>query len=213
MTLNLGLSDIRASLRDVAPAEIADVLVAHQRDLVDSADASKFAEVGATIGEFTLPDADGIGVSLAELTADGPAVLVFYRGQWCPYCNLTLRAYQAELVPELGKHGARLAAVSPQLPDGSAATKESNELGFPVLSDVGNVVARGLGLTFTVAEDVRPTMSGIGADLAKHNGEWELAHPAVLVVDRERVIRFIDVHPDYTTRTEPAQILETVKSL
>jgi peroxiredoxin len=213
MTLNLGLSDIRASLRDVAPAEIADVLVAHQRDLVDSADASKFAEVGATIGEFTLPDADGTGVSLAELTADGPAVLVFYRGQWCPYCNLTLRAYQAELVPELGKHGARLAAVSPQLPDGSAATKESNELGFPVLSDVGNVVARGLGLTFTVAEDVRPTLSGIGADLAKHNGEWELAHPAVLVVDRERVIRFVDVHPDYTTRTEPAQILETVKSL
>jgi peroxiredoxin len=213
MTLNLGLSDIRASLRDVAPAEIADVLVAHQRDLVDSADASKFTEVGATIGEFTLPDADGTGVSLAELTADGPAVLVFYRGQWCPYCNLTLRAYQAELVPELVKHGARLAAVSPQLPDGSAATKESNELGFPVLSDVGNVVARGLGLTFTVAEDVRPTLSGIGADLAKHNGEWELAHPAVLVVDRERVIRFVDVHPDYTTRTEPAQILETVKSL
>jgi peroxiredoxin len=213
MTLNLGLSDIRASLRDVAPAEIADVLVAHQRDLVDSADASKFAEAGATIADFTLPDADGADVSLAELTADGPAVLVFYRGQWCPYCNLTLRAYQAELVPELGKHGARLAAVSPQLPDGSAATKESNELGFPVLSDVGNVVARGLGLTFTVAEDVRPTLSGIGADLAKHNGEWELAHPAVLVVDRERVIRFVDVHPDYTTRTEPAQILEAVESL
>jgi peroxiredoxin len=213
MTLDQALSDVRASLRDVAPAEIADVLVAHQRDLVDSADPAKFAAVGATVGGFTLPDADGTAVSLDDLTADGPAVLVFYRGQWCPYCNLTLRAYQAELVPELGKHGARLAAVSPQLPDGSVAVKESNELGFPVLSDVGNTVARSLGLTFTVAEDVRPTMAKIGADLAKHNGEWELAHPAVLVVDRDHVIRFADVHPDYTTRTEPAQILEALKSL
>ncbi|MEU4252201.1 peroxiredoxin-like family protein [Amycolatopsis sp. NPDC026612] len=213
MTLEQGLSGIRASLREVAPAEIADVLVAHQQDLVDSADPAKFAGPGATVGDFTLPDAGGTGVSLAELTAEGPAVLVFYRGQWCPYCNLTLRAYQAELVPELGRHGARLAAISPQLPDGSTATKEANALSFPVLSDVGNVVARELGLTFTVSEDVRPTMSGIGADLAKHNGEWELAHPAVLVVDRERVIRFADVHPDYTTRTEPARILEVVKSL
>jgi len=213
MTLDQGLSDIRASLRDVAPAEIADVLVEHQRDLVDSATPAKFAGVGTTAAGFTLPDADGTAVSLADLTADGPAVLVFYRGQWCPYCNLTLRAYQAEVVPELGKYGARLAAISPQLPDGSAAVKESNELGFPVLSDVGNVVARAFGLTFTVDEGVRPTMVKIGADLDKHNGGWELAHPSVVVVDRDRVVRFADVHPDYTTRTEPAQILEAVRSL
>ena len=91
--------------------------------------------------------------------------------------------------------------------------KESNELGFPVLSDVGNVVARAFGLTFTVDEGVRPTMVKIGADLDKHNGGWELAHPSVVVVDRDRVVRFADVHPDYTTRTEPAQILEAVRSL
>jgi peroxiredoxin len=213
MTLDQALSDVRASLRDVAPAEIADVLVAHQQDLVDSAESAKFAAVGTTAGDFTLPDADGAAVGLADLTADGPAVLVFYRGQWCPYCNLTLRAYQAEVVPELGKYGARLAAISPQLPDGSVAVKESNELGFPVLSDVGNVVARAFGLTFTVDENVRSTMVKIGADLDKHNGGWELAHPSVVVVDRDRVIRFADVHPDYTTRTEPAQLLEAVKSL
>ncbi|RSM39671.1 AhpC/TSA family protein [Amycolatopsis balhimycina DSM 5908] len=213
MTLDQGLSGIRANLRNVAPAEIADVLVEHQRDLVGSADPAKFAGVGTTAAGFTLPDADGTAVSLGDLTADGPAVLVFYRGQWCPYCNLTLRAYQAEVVPELGKYGARLAAISPQLPDGSAAVKESNELGFPVLSDVGNVVARAFGLTFTVGENVRPTMAKIGADLDKHNGGWELAHPSVVVVDRDRVIRFVDVHPDYTTRTEPAQLLEAVKSL
>ena len=213
MTLNNALTDFRTEGMKVWPAELAATLTKHPQDLVESAKTAKFAAVGTTAGDFTLPDTDGSAVSLADLTADGPAVLVFYRGQWCPYCNLTLRAYQAEVVPELRKHGARLAAISPQLPDGSVAVKETNELGFPVLSDVGNVVARAFGLTFTVDEDVRPTMVKIGADLAKHNGEWELAHPSVVVVDRERVIRFVDVHPDYTTRTEPAQILEVVKSL
>jgi peroxiredoxin len=213
MTLNTALTDFRNEGMKVWPADLVATLTKHPRDLVESAKSAKFAAVGTTAGDFTLPDADGSAVSLGDLTADGPAVLVFYRGQWCPYCNLTLRAYQAEVVPELGKHGARMAAISPQLPDGSVAVKETNELGFPVLSDVGNVVARTFGLTFVVDEDVRPTMVKIGADLAKHNGEWELAHPAVLVVDRERVIRFVDVHPDYTTRTEPAQILEAVKSL
>jgi len=116
------------------------------------------------------------------------------------------------VVPELGRFGARLAAISPQLPDGSLSTKESNALGFPVLSDVGNVVSRTLGLTFTDDENVRGTMSGIGADLEKPNGDWELAHPAVVVVDTDRTIRFIDVHPDYTTRTEPARILDALKS-
>lgn len=211
MELNNALADFRAQGEKIWPADLVATLTAHQRDLVDSAEPAKFAQVGGIVDDFTLPDADGAAVSLAELTADGPAVLVFYRGQWCPYCNLTLRTYQAELVPELARGGARLAAISPQQPDGSAAMKESNELGFPVLSDVGNVVARTLGLTFTVADDIRGTMSGIGADLEKHNGDWELAHPAVVVVDADRTIRFIDVHPDYTTRTEPARILETVK--
>ncbi len=209
MQLNQGLADIRTEGAKVWPAELVDILGAHQRELVDSADPAKFTQVGATVESFTLPDADGTDVSLAALTEDGPAVLVFYRGQWCPYCNLTLRTYQRELVPA----GVRMAAISPQLPDGSLAVKESNELGFPVLSDVGNVVARSLGLTFMVSEDIRPTLSGIGADLEKHNGGWELAHPAVVVVDRDHVVRFIDVHPDYTTRTEPARILEALKQL
>ena len=211
MELNNALADFRNQGMKVWPADLVAVLTKHPRDLVDSADPAKFAGVGATVDGFTLPDADGSGVSLDELTADGPAVLVFYRGQWCPYCNLTLRAYQAEVVPELEKHGARMAAISPQLPDGSVAVKESNELGFPVLSDVGNVVARAFGLTFTVGEDVRPTMIKIGADLEKHNGDWELAHPAVVVVDSDRTIRFVDVHPDYTTRTEPDRILAALR--
>ncbi|MEU5259895.1 peroxiredoxin-like family protein [Amycolatopsis sp. NPDC021455] len=213
MTLNDALTDFRTQGMKVWPADLVATLTKHPQDLVELAKSAKFAAIGTTADDFTLPDADGTAVSLGDLTAAGPAVLVFYRGQWCPYCNLTLRTYQVEVVPELGKYGARLAAISPQLPDGSAAVKEAGELGFPVLSDVGNVVARAFGLTFTVDEDVRPTMVKIGADLDRHNGGWELAHPSVVVVGRDRVIRFVDVHPDYTTRTEPAEILDAVKSL
>lgn len=204
MTLNNALSDVNTKARGALPPEIVEVLEADRR----KAAGTKFAEVGARIDDFTLPGADGAPASLGDLVADGPAVLVFYRGQWCPYCNLTLRTYQQELLPELAKLGATLAAISPQKPDGPLP-----DLEFPVLSDVGSTVARGLGLSYPVSAPVRAAMEKLGTDLEQVNGTWELVHPAVVVVGRDRVLRFVDVHPDFVTRTEPAQILEAVKSL
>ncbi len=206
MTLENALTGVNDQARGALPPEIFAVLEADRR----RGGATEFAEAGGKIEDFTLPGADGVPVNLGELVADGPAVLVFYRGQWCPYCNLTLRTYQQEVLPELGKYGATLAAISPQRPDGSVPV---DDLGFPVLSDVGSTVARGLGLSYPVSEPVRDAMEALGTDLEKVNGTWELVHPAVVVVDRHRVIRYIDVHPDFVTRTEPADILEAVKSL
>jgi peroxiredoxin len=204
MTLNDALTDVNAKARGALPPEIFEVLEADRR----RAAGTKFAEVGDKIEDFTLPGADGASVSLGQLVAEGPAVLVFYRGQWCPYCNLTLRTYQQELVPELTARNATLAAISPQKPDGPLP-----DLEFPVLSDAGSTVARGLGLSYPVSAPVREAMQTLGTDLEKVNGTWELVHPAVLVVDRDRVLRFVDVHPDFVTRTEPADILEALKSL
>jgi peroxiredoxin len=206
MTLDNALAGVNDHARDALPPEIFEVLEADRR----RAAGTKFAEVGTEIEGFELPGADGAGVSLGALTADGPAVLVFYRGQWCPYCNLTLRTYQQELLPELTALGASLVAISPQRPDGSVPAAE---LEFPVLSDAGSTVARGLGLSYPVSAPVREAMETLGTDLEKVNGTWELVHPAVVVVDRDRVIRYIDVHPDFVTRTEPADVLEAVKSL
>jgi peroxiredoxin len=206
MTLENALTGVNDHLRGVLPPEIFDVLEADRR----RARKTEFAEVGAKVEDFELPGADGAPSSLGELVADGPAVLVFYRGQWCPYCNLTLRTYQQELLPELAPLGATLAAISPQRPDGSVPVAE---LEFPVLSDAGSTVARGLGLSYPVSAPVREAMETLGTDLEEVNGTWELVHPAVVVVDRDRVIRFVDVHPDFVTRTEPALILEAVKSL
>lgn len=206
MTLDNALTGVNDHLRGALPPEIYAVLEADRR----RAGKTEFAEVGAEVGDFTLPGADGGPSGLGELVAAGPAVLVFYRGQWCPYCNLTLRTYQQELLPELTALGATLAAISPQRPDGSLPAAE---LEFPVLSDVGSTVARGLGLSYPVSAPVREAMEALGTDLEEVNGTWELVHPAVVVVGQDRVIRYIDVHPDFTTRTEPAQILEAVKSL
>ncbi|MGW5719731.1 peroxiredoxin-like family protein [Amycolatopsis sp. NPDC003865] len=201
MTLNNALSDFNAQARSALPPEIFEVFEAARRRAAET----KFAEVGDKIEDFTLPGADGVPTNLGELVADGPAVLVFYRGQWCPYCNLTLRTYQQELLPELTAKNATLAAISPQQPDGPLP-----DLEFPVLSDVGSTVARGLGLSYPVPAAVREAMEQLGTDLEQVNGTWELVHPAVVVVDPDRMIRFIDVHPDFVTRTEPAEILKAL---
>ncbi|MCU1683656.1 MAG: peroxiredoxin-like protein [Amycolatopsis sp.] len=207
MSLSETLDGVKAHVKQVAPAEIFEVFEGAVTNQVVK--ESDFAAVGATVADFKLADATGGQVSLDELVADGPAVLTFYRGGWCPYCNVALRSYQQELLPELKKLGVRLAAISPQLPDGSLSTKEANELDFAVLSDVGNEVARTLGITFQPTPEVQAAGKALGSDLNKVNGstELELPHPTVLIVGQDKTIRFIDVHPDYTTRTEPAAVL------
>ncbi|ANN14599.1 peroxiredoxin-like protein [Amycolatopsis orientalis] len=209
--LNTDLAELRGNVASHVPAEIAEVLKADRARFVGVV-AEAAAKPGAAMPDFTLPDATGARVSLGELVADGPAVLVFYRGAWCPYCNLALRTYQQEVLPELENLGARLVAVSPQLPDDSLSTKD---LEFTVLSDVGNELGRALGITFRLDPATKPAFDTLIGDVEKLNGatEWELPYPTVLVVDRERVIRFIDVHPDYTTRTDPADVLAAVKAL
>jgi peroxiredoxin len=164
--------------------------------------------VGDAAPDFDLPDARGGSVTLARLRRDGPVVLVFYRGAWCPYCNLQLRAFQAAL-EDLHATGATLVAISPQTPDKSLTLAEQAELAFPVLSDVGNAVARNYGLVFALGADDRELHSGVGIDLTAFNGDdsWELPAPAVFVVATDGTIRFASVAGDYRWRVGPAEVL------
>lgn len=214
-TLNDQLGELKAQVKTKAPAEVFDTFAQEQHNLVSSADPSVFVKAGDRVEPFTLPNANGAPVDLSQLLSQGSVVIVFYRGAWCPYCNVTLRTYQNELLPELERLGAALVAISPQTPDGSLSIKETNELAFTVLSDAGNVVARSLGITHRVSDTVRATSQALGNDLGKVNGtgEWELPHPTVLVLDRDATVAFADVHPDYTSRTEPAAILTAVRKI
>lgn len=167
--------------------------------------------VGELAPTFTLPDATGKPVALADLLAKGPVVLTWYRGGWCPYCNLQLRAYQ-KLLPQLAELGATLVAISPEVPDSSLSTQAKNELAFPVLSDANNAVAEQFGLVYPLPDGVRARFEG-RLDLPAYNGDssWTLPLAATYVINRhgEVVYRFVDA--EYRRRAQPADILAAVE--
>ncbi|MCU1489169.1 MAG: alkyl hydroperoxide reductase/Thiol specific antioxidant/Mal allergen [Acidimicrobiaceae bacterium] len=200
---------------EVLPAEVVAVFDRSIRDLLEQGVPAGAVAVGDVLEPFTLSDATNEPVNLDQLVETGPAVIVFYRGGWCPYCNLALRTYQSELLSELTAFGARLVAISPQTPDQSLSTAEKIGLEFTVLSDPSNRVARSIGIVFQQADDVLDAQRKLGLDLAKVNaeGSTELPRPTVLVVDSDRTVRFVDVQPDYTARTEVADILAALADL
>jgi peroxiredoxin len=141
--------------------------------------------------------------------------LVFYRGAWCPYCNIALSAYQAQLLPRLTERGIRLVAVSPQKPDGSLTMRQKHDLAFTVVSDPGNAVAGHLGILTGPSEEARAAQLQLGLDLTNVNadGTVTLPMPAAVILDAARTVRWIDVHPDYSTRTEPQQVITALDRL
>lgn len=204
---------ITAGAAKQLPADVARVFADEQQAWRDRGEPDGIVRPGGRLEDFALPDATGSTVTLSELVSDGLAVIVFYRGGWCPYCNLTLRTYQSELLPELSRRRVRLVAISPQNPDESLSTVEKAELGFTVLSDAAAAVARRVGIAYTPEQDLLTAQRQLGLDLAQVNATVDLAIPTVLIVDSDRIVRFIDPHPDYTTRTEVQEILGALERL
>ena len=195
------------------PAELQAVMDQATAELAASGMADGFLQVGDAAPDFVLPDALGNAVTLADLRAQGPVVLSFYRGAWCPYCNLELQLLQQAL-PDIRALGATLVAISPQTPDNSLTLAEKHGLAFPVLSDAGNAVARRFGLVFTVPESLRAVYDKLGIDIAAHNGDgsFELPVPGTYVVGRDGTIAFAYANVDYTRRVATAEILEALRN-
>lgn len=206
---------IRAASADRLPSDVVNVFNRSIDDFVNQGVPRNVIAVGDFMIPFVLNDATGNPVSLHQLVEKGPAVIVFYRGSWCPYCNMTLRTYQRELVPELEKLATRLVAVSPQTPDESPSTNPTADFDFTVLSDPGNRVADSIGIVFQQPDQVLDAQRALGLDLAKVNseGSTRLPMPTVLIIDRDRAVRFVDVQPDYTKRTEAAEILAALAAV
>lgn len=211
-TIAVRATQVREQSAQQLPAEVNAAFDIELARLVDTGVPGGVAAVGTAMPDGDLLDAHGAPTTLAAQRAGRPAVVVFYRGAWCPYCNLTLRAYQESLVSELDARGVALVAISPQKPDGSLSMAEKHELSYAVLSDPGNQIARQLGVVFTLGEEARAAQAGLGLDLADVNadGSRELPLATTVVVDAEGTIRWIDVHPDYTTRSEAAAIIAAV---
>ncbi|SDD28492.1 AhpC/TSA family protein [Halanaerobium congolense] len=148
---------------------------------------------------------------MAEKLEEGPVVLVFYRGGWCPYCNLQLNAYQQAL-PEIKEKGTQLIAVSPQTPDNTLSQKEKEELDFELLSDQKGETAADYEVLFEVPAAVKEVYQDFGLDIAEYNGldEWILPVPAVYIINQEGKIEFVDLNVDYTVRTEPQTIIDNL---
>ena len=196
------------------PSDLLRDLLRPIRQLVTSGAGENALKEGAQAPDFTLPDARGNAVSLSHLLMQGPVVMTFYRGQWCPYCHLALRAYQQAL-PQLQAGGATLVAISPQTPHHSQALAEKLGLTFALLSDRGNQVARAYGLAFTIEEALRRAHLRVGADLPAFNGTdtWELPMAGSFLVDRSGTVRLAFVDPDFTRRLDPSVILARLKEL
>jgi peroxiredoxin len=204
------VEQLQGSLGGRLPAEVLDIFARSQAQLAAAGIPEGTKAVGTRLKEEPLIDAHGAPTSLGALTAGRAAVLIFYRGGWCPYCNIALRTYREGLLPELARRGVALVAVSPQRPDGSLSVQEKNDLAFPVVSDVGNALAAQLGVLMAPrSREVRRAQEQLGIVLEQINADEteNLPLPTVVILDPEHTIRWLDVHPDYSTRTEVWEIL------
>ena len=213
-SLNEEMDRLKREFLSGVPEDIKQTLMQAAQELAASGLAERAVNVGTRAPDFELPNVHGTPVRLSAQLARGPVVLSFYRGGWCPFCNLELAALQRRL-PEIKALGAALIAVAPQTPDHSLSTAEKHALEFEVLSDVGDRVAHDYGLVFQVAEALRPIYRSWEIDLPAWNGDesWELPAPATYVLDRDGVVRAAHVDTDYTQRMEPLEILAALRAL
>ena len=183
-------------------------------ELIESAQAQRARKAGDTAPEFTLLDPDGKPVSSRESLAKGPLVVSFYRGVWCPYCNLELQALQAAL-PEITSRGASLVAISPQTAPNSRKSQRDNKLGFPILSDVKSQVANAFGIRFALQDDLIDLYKSFKNDLPAFNDDpsWVLPMPSRYVIGTDGIIAYSEVNPDYTQRPDPSELLPVLDRL
>lgn len=207
------LNAAKAHMEKMLPQKILDIFEKTIQEIGDSNTANGLS-LGTKAPDFSLPDYTGRVITLSEETTKGPVVLIFYRGHWCPFCNLELQAYQRYMNEMTSLH-AQLIAVSPQTPEHSMSMQQKNELSFHVLSDLHNQTAEKYNLKFKLPEYAHEIYRSLDISLDTFNGDsaWELPVPATYVIDSEGIIRAGFADADYKKRMEPADVLQILRSL
>lgn len=213
-SLTKKLSDRSEAASKRMPIESKRTMDAATEKLRQSKITETAAKEGSFVPDFTLPNAFGSSFRLTDALEKGPVVLVFYRGGWCPYCNLQLHEYQKSL-SRIRDLGAMLVAISPEAPENAEQTIKKGELAFEVLSDTNNRVGRSLGLVFGLPEDLKKLYKSFGIDLeaSQKNPDWELPVPATYVVGQDRKITWAFVDVDYKKRADTEDILSALRKL
>jgi peroxiredoxin len=195
-------------------AQQLDAMHRATAELIASGQAQRALKAGDRAPDFVLNDADGQPVSSRDLLAKGPLILSFYRGVWCPYCNMELQALQAEL-PAVEARGASLVAISPQTPPNSRRSQRDNKLSFPILSDMKAEVANAFGIRFTLPDYLVAVYKSFKNDLPLINDDpsWVLPMPARYVIGTDGVIAYAEINPDYTQRPDPSELLPVLDKM
>lgn len=210
MSLKEELADYRDAWHQHVPAERRAIIERQIEQLRNGAIPRTMLKVGHRAPAIVLRNAKGKKVDVGTLLKKGPVIITFYRGGWCPYCNLELKAYQ-EILPEIKSAGAALVAISPEKPNEALSTAEKNALSFEVLSDVGQKVGRAFGLVYDFSEELRSAYEAFGRNIPAHNGtsgEWALPVPATYVIGRDGVVIYAYADIDYRDRADPRDVLE-----
>jgi peroxiredoxin len=211
MSLKQQLAEYRAGWFERVPAERQAIMERHIAGLRDGL-AKSALKTGDRAPAIVLGNARGDTVDVGALLKNGPVIVSFYRGGWCPYCNFELRAFQ-QILRQIEAAGATLVAISPEKPDDTLSTAEKNALSFEVLSDVGQKVGRAFGLVYDFSDELKSAYKEFGIDIPGKNGaeDWALPISATYVVDRDGTIIYAYTDADYRDRAEPADVLEVLK--
>jgi peroxiredoxin len=211
MSLKEQLAEFRAGWFKRVPADRQAIMERHIAQLRDGL-AKTTLKAGDRAPAIVLKNAKGETVDVGSLLKKGPAVVTFYRGGWCPYCNLELKAFQ-QVLPDLKAAGASLVAISPEKPDDTLSTAEKNALTFEVLSDVGQKVGRAFGLVYQFGDELKSAYHGFGLDIPAKNAadEWALPLSATYVIGRDGVIIYAYTDADYRDRADPTDVLAVLK--
>jgi len=212
MSLKEQLAEYRAGWYRRVPAERQAIMQRHIDQLRSGTIARTMLKVGDRAPAIVLENAKGATVDVGTLLAKGPVIVTFYRGGWCPYCNLELKAYQ-EILLQIVAAGASLVAISPEKPDDTVSTAAKNALTFEVLSDVGQKVGRAFGLVYQFTEELKSAYRGFNLDIPARNGmpdEWALPVSATYVIDRDGSIIYAYTNVDYRDRADPRDVLKVL---
>ncbi|TDV23318.1 peroxiredoxin [Paraburkholderia caballeronis] len=195
-----------------APPEIHPVMERATAELIASGQAGRAIKAGERAPQFSLNDQNGQPVSSADLLAQGPLVVTFYRGVWCPYCNIELQALN-EILPQIRSLGANVVAISPQTSVNSRKSVRENGLGFPVLSDAKGTTGAAFGLRFALPDYLVALYRKLKNDLPAFNDDpsWTLPMPARYVIGQDGIVLYSEVNPDYTHRPEPADMIPVLE--